>query len=379
MEADGHQIVRLNIGNPAPFGFEAPEVIVDSLRGSLSLSHGYSESQGLTEAREAIRDHYLDRAGFSELAIEDILIGNGVSELIGLALQALIEPGDEVLIPMPDFPLWTSATVLAGGVPVSYPCREDVGWEPDLEQLEALVTVRTKALVVINPNNPTGAVYGRSVLEGIVRLAQQHGLLLLSDEIYDRIVYPGHTHINTAAVAAGHPCLTFGGLSKTHRVAGFRSGWVAATGFPRRDAYLAGLRMLASMRICASVPSQRAIVPALKEDDSLAALLRPGGRLHDQMKAATHALRAIPGVTVHEPGGALYLFPRLDVDRFGVIDDERLVRDFLEREHVLLAHGRAFNWAEPDHLRLTVLPPQDVLRDVIGRLGRFLDGYSQRT
>ncbi|WNB89208.1 pyridoxal phosphate-dependent aminotransferase [Glutamicibacter protophormiae] len=378
LEAEGQEILRLNIGNPAPFGFEAPEAIVEALRGSLPDSHGYSDSQGLPEAREAIVEHYRERVGFPVLAIGNVLIGNGVSELVGLSLQALLEPGDEVLIPSPDYPLWTASTVFAGGTPVPYPCDEAQGWEPDVEAMAGLITPRTRAIVVINPNNPTGAVYSRAVLEGIAGLARRHGLVLLSDEIYDRIVYPGHVHVSTAQAAHDQPVLTFAGLSKTHRVAGFRAAWVAATGFSPTDGYLGGLRLLASMRMCASVPSQHAITAALRHDDSLRGLLVPGGRLHDQMKVTVEALRAIPGVTVHEPGGALYVFARLDTEVHPIIDDEQLVLDFLEAEHVLIVHGRAFNWQRPDHVRLAFLPEQGTLRDVIARFGSFLDSYEQR-
>lgn len=377
LQARGHSILRLNIGNPAPFGFDAPQVIVDALRDSLSSSHGYSDSQGLPEAREAISEHYATRWENPVVSIGDITIGNGVSELVGLALQALIEPGDEVLIPSPDYPLWTASTILAGGVPVPYRCDELEGWEPDVDAMAALITPRTRAIVIINPNNPTGAVYSRRVLAAIAALARRHGLVLLADEIYDRIVYPGHQHISVAQVAPDQPCLTFAGLSKTHRVAGFRAAWVISTGFGLDAGYLAGLHLLASMRMCASVPSQHAIVAALRHDQSLQALVSPGGRLHDQMKAAVSGLRAIPGVSVNEPGGALYVFPRLDPGVHDIHDDERLVLDFLDAEHVLLVHGRAFNWNRPDHLRLTFLPSQNQMLDVIERLSRFLSTYTQ--
>ena len=377
LENQGHEILRLNIGNPAPFGFYAPEVIVESVRREIPNSQGYSDSQGLFEAREAILDHYSVREGFPRLAIDDIVIGNGVSELVGLSLQALLEPGDEVLIPSPDYPLWTATTTLAGGIPVPYPCEEAHGWEPDLDAMASLITSKTRAIVLINPNNPTGAVYSVEVLEGIALLARRNGLVLLSDEIYDRITYPGNAHISTAVAAPDLPVLTFAGLSKTHRVAGFRAAWVIATGFAETDGYLRGLKLLASMRMCASVPSQRAITAALRHDDSLGAFLVPGGRLHDQMKSAVESLRNIPGITVHEPGGAFYVFAKLDPEVYPIIDDERMVLDFLEAEKVLLVHGGAFNWPEPDHLRLTILPEKEILVDVIRRLGRFLSTYEQ--
>ncbi len=380
LERRGQEVLRLNIGNPAPFGFEAPEVVVDALRDTLPHAHGYSESQGLGSAREAIRDHYAARPGFPAAGIDDILIGNGVSELVTLTLQALLEPGDEVLIPpSPDYPpLWTASTVLAGGVPRHYPCDETAGWAPDTEELGRMVTSRTRAIVIINPNNPTGAVYSRRTLDAIAAVADRHGLLLLSDEIYDRIVYPGHVHISTAQVAPMHPCITFSGLSKTSRVAGYRAGWVVATGFSPDDGYLAGLRLLASMRMCASVPAQHAITAALRHDDTIAALRSPGGRLYEQRALAVRLLQEIPGVTCHEPGGGLYAFPRIDPHVHGIVDDEQLVLDFLDAEHVLLVHGRAFNWTRPpDHLRIAFLPHPPVLADAMDRFARFLTGYRQ--
>jgi len=378
LERHGHEILRLNIGNPAPFGFEAPDVVVGALRDALPHAHGYSDSQGLDSAREAIRDHYAARPGFPDIGIDDIVIGNGVSELVTFTLQALLEPGDEVLVPSPDYPLWTASTVLAGGVPRHYPCDESAGWLPDVAELERMVTSRTRAIVVINPNNPTGAVYPQHTLDAIAAVADRRGLLLLSDEIYDRIVYPGHVHIPTAQVAPTHPCLTFSGLSKTSRVAGYRAGWVAATGFDPRDGFLTGLRLLASMRMCASVPAQHAIRAALRHDDSITALRMPGGRLFEQRALTVDMLRAVPGVSCHEPGGGLYAFPHLDPDHFGIVDDEQLVLDFLDAEHVLLVHGRAFNWPRPDHLRIAFLPDSAVLADALGRFARFLTGYRQR-
>ncbi|WP_420751341.1 pyridoxal phosphate-dependent aminotransferase [Rhodococcus sp. O3] len=377
LERRGQEVLRLNIGNPAPFGFEAPEVVLAALRDSLPHAHGYSESQGLGSAREAIQDHYAARPGFPVAGIDDILIGNGVSELVTLTLQALLEPGDEVLIPSPDYPLWTASTVLAGGVPRHYRCDETAGWEPDTEELELLVTSRTRAIVVINPNNPTGAVYSRRTLDAIAAVADRHGLLLLSDEIYDRIVYPGHVHVSTAQVAPTHPCITFSGLSKTSRVAGYRAGWVVATGFDPDDGYLTGLRLLASMRMCASVPAQHAIAAALRHDDTIATLRIPGGRLYEQRALTVRLLQEIPGVTCHEPGGGLYAFPRIDPHVHDIVDDEQLVLDFLEAEHVLLVHGRAFNWARPDHLRIAFLPRPPVLADAMERFARFLVGYRQ--
>lgn len=376
LEKRGEPILRLNIGNPAPFGFEAPPAIVDALRAALPHAHGYSESAGLPETREAIGAHYALRPGFPALGIEDITVGNGVSELVGLTLQALLEPGDEVLIPSPDYPLWTASTVLAGGRAVHYPCVESDGWTPDISAMESLIGPRTAAIVVINPNNPTGAVYGRAVLEQIAELARRHGLLLLSDEIYDRVVFPGFAHVSTAQVAPDVPCVTFAGLSKTHRVAGYRAAWMTATGFRDDDPFLSGVRLLASMRMCASVPAQHAITAALTQDSSLADLVAPDGRLTRQRDAAFGALDAIPGVDTQAAGGGLYLFPRLDPEVHAIRDDEQLVLDFLDAERILLVHGRAFNLHTPDHVRIAFLPEVDVLTDALRRLGAFLSGYS---
>ncbi|WP_431805630.1 aminotransferase class I/II-fold pyridoxal phosphate-dependent enzyme [Microbacterium paraoxydans] len=376
LEARGEEILRLNIGNPAPFGFEVPPVIVEALREALPHAHGYSESLGLTETRESIAAHYARRAGFPRVGVDDVTVGNGVSELVGIVLQSLLEPGDEVLVPSPDYPLWTASTVLSGGRAVHYPCVEEEGWLPDLDAMAALIGPRTVAIVVITPNNPTGAVYDRATLEGIAELARRHGLLLLSDEIYDRVVYPGHTHLSTAQVAPEQPCVTFAGLSKTHRVAGYRAAWAVASGFAPDDPFLSGMRLLASLRMCASVPAQHAIVAALEHDSSLDALVAADGRLTVQRDAATAALRAIPGVEVADAGGGLYLFPRLDPERYPVRDDERLVLDLLDAERILLAHGRGFHWPRPDHVRIAFLPEAPVLTDALERFGGFLQGYS---
>ena len=378
LERHGHSILRLNIGNPAPFGFDAPPAVIEALRGALPSAHGYSESAGIPSAREAVAEHLSARDGFPRVDPDDVLIGNGVSELVGLALQALLDPGDEILIPSPDYPLWTASAVFSGARVVHYACDEHAGWQPDIDAIASQITSRTRAIVVITPNNPTGAVYSRQTLSAIAELADRHGLLLLSDEIYDRIVYDDAVHVSTAQVATRQPVLTLGGLSKTHRVAGFRAGWVVATGFAHRDPYLQGLRLLASMRMCASVPAQHAIAAALRLDDTLPALVDVGGRLHAQREAAVRALERIPGVDVFTPGGGLYVFPRLDPHVHEIVDDERLVLDFLSAEHVLLVHGRAFNWRRPDHLRIAFLPDPDALTDAIERFGDFLDGYTQR-
>jgi alanine-synthesizing transaminase len=376
LEEAGHRILKLNIGNPASFGFEAPEeVLLDVIR-NLPSAEGYSDSQGLLSARTAIVQHYQQR-GLPELDdVDDVWLGNGVSELIMLALQAMLDDGDEVLVPAPDFPLWTAATSLSGGTPVHYLCDESAGWLPDLDDMAAKISPRTKAIVVINPNNPTGAVYPRSTLEGIADLARRHSLTVMADEIYDKILYDDAVHIPFAAVAPDLFTLTFNGLSKAYRLAGFRSGWLLVTG-PKKHArsYLEGLSVMANLRLCANVPAQHAIQTCLGGRQSIRDLVLPGGRLREQRDAAVQALRAIPGVSCVEPKGALYVFPRLDPDRYPIVDDQQFVLDFLREQRVLLVQGTGFNWPTPDHLRIVTLPRSADLTEAIGRLGSFLSDY----
>jgi alanine-synthesizing transaminase len=373
LEAEGHRVLKLNTGNPAPFGFEAPdELLVDMIR-SLPEAHGYGDSKGLLSARRAVVQHH-EAKGVDGLDVEDVYLGNGVSELITLALQALLEDGDEVLVPAPDYPLWTAATRLSGGRPVHYACDEQADWWPDLEDMAAKVTDRTRAVVVINPNNPTGAVYPRGVLEGIVELARRHGLVVFSDEIYDKILYDGVEHVSTASLAPDVLCLTFNGLSKAYRVAGFRSGWVVVSG-PKQHAqsYTEGLTLLASMRLCANVPAQHAIQAALGGHQSIEGLVLPGGRLHEQRDRAWRMLNDIPGVSCVKPQGALYCFPRLDPAVHRVDDDQQLVLDLLLQERILVVAGSGFNWPRPDHLRLVTLPHVEDLERAVGRIGAFLE------
>jgi alanine-synthesizing transaminase len=375
LEEEGRRIIKLNIGNPAPFGFEAPdEILVDVIR-NLPQAQGYSDSQGLLSARTAIVQHYQERGLAPD--VDDVWLGNGVSELITLSLQALLDNGDEVLIPAPDYPLWTAATSLSGGRPVHYLCTEDNGWQPDLDDLRSKITERTKALVVINPNNPTGAVYSEQVLEEIAALARQHGLVVLADEIYDKILYDDAEHLPFARVAPDVFTLTFNGLSKAYRVAGFRAGWMMVTG-PKRHAssYLEGITVLANMRLCANVPAQHAIQVALGGRQSIRDLILPGGRLLEQRDAAVAALHSIPGVSCVVPKGALYVFPRLDPEVYPIRDDQRFVLEFLRAQHVLVVQGTGFNWPHSDHLRIVTLPRPDDLTDAIGRLGEFLSAYS---
>ena len=375
LEEAGHRITKLNIGNPAPFGFDAPEeILVDVIR-NLPTSQGYSDSQGILSARTAVVQHYQSR-GIDITDPDEVWLGNGVSELIQLALQAMLNNNDEVLIPAPDYPLWTASTSLAGGKAVHYLCDESADWLPDVDDLAAKITDRTKAIVVINPNNPTGAVYPESILRRIADLAAANGLVVLADEIYDKILYGDAVHVPFAAVAPDVLTLTFNGLSKAYRLAGFRSAWLMVTG-PKAHAasYLEGITMLTNMRLCANVPAQHAIQTALGGRQSIKDLILPGGRLLDQRDAAVSALRAIPGVTVVEPKGALYVFPRLDPERYPITDDRQFVLDFLRAEHVLLVQGTGFNWSTPDHLRIVTLLQSPELVAAIGRLGSFLQAY----
>jgi alanine-synthesizing transaminase len=378
LEAEGHTILRLNTGNPAAFGFEAPHQIVRDVIAAIPHAHGYTDSRGILSARRAVVTRYETEPGFPEIDVDDVYLGNGVSELITMVMQALLDEGDEVLIPSPDYPLWTAMTSLSDGVPVHYRCDESAGWEPDLEHLRSLVTPRTKAIVVINPNNPTGAVYSREVLEGIAAIAREHSLLVLSDEIYDRILFDGAQHIPMATVAPDLLCLTFNGLSKTYRVAGYRSGWLVITG-PREHAtgFLEGITLLASTRLCPNVPAQHAVQAALGGIQSIDALIAPGGRLHEQRDVAYRGLTSIPGVDCVRPDGALYLFPRLDPNVHEIRDDARLVYDLLVSEHILLVQGTGFNWPTPDHLRIVTLPEARVLQEAIERMGNFLSSYRQ--
>jgi alanine-synthesizing transaminase len=375
LEEEGRRILKLNIGNPAPFGFEAPDEIVANVVRNLPLSEGYSDSQGVLSARTAIVQHYQEQ-GFVDVSVEHVWLGNGVSELISFALQALLDDGDEVLIPAPDYPLWTAATSLCGGRAVHYMCDESADWLPDIDDLAAKISPRTKAIVVINPNNPTGAVYPRWVLESIAELARKHGLVIMTDEIYEKILYDGAEHVPFASVAPDLFTLTFNGLSKAYRLAGFRSAWLLVTG-PRRAAgsYLEGLSILANMRLCPNVPGQHAIQTALGGRQSIHDLVLPGGRLREQRDAAMAALKQIPGVTCVQPRGALYVFPRLDPEVYPIEDDQQFVLDLLRDQHVLVVQGSGFNWPQPDHLRIVTLPRADDLTEAIGRIGAFLAEY----
>jgi alanine-synthesizing transaminase len=378
LEAEGHRILKLNIGNPAVFGFEAPEAIVRDVIAGLTNAHAYSESQGIQSARRAVVSRYQLVDDFPELDVGDVYLGNGVSELIIMTMQALLDDGDEVLIPAPDYPLWTAAVSLSGGTPVHYLCDEDDGWNPDIADLESKITSRTKAIVVINPNNPTGAVYSRSVLRQLVEVAREHQLLLLADEIYDRVLYEDAQHVSLATLAPDLLVLTYNGLSKSYRVAGYRSGWLTITG-PKAHAqgFLEGLNLLASSRLCPNVPAQLAIPAALGGYQSIGELVGPGGRLLEQRDIAVQMLEKIPGISCVVPQGAMYVFPRLDPEVHEIHDDAQLVLDLLLQEKILVVQGTGFNWPHPDHLRIVTLPWAHELRDAIERMGNFLASYSQ--
>lgn len=377
LEREGHEILKLNIGNPAVFGFEAPPEILEAMREALPKAQGYSDSRGILPAREAVAEHCAG-LGIEGVGPDDVLIGNGVSELISLVLQALISPGDEILIPSPDYPLWTAQVTLAGGHAVHYPCDEQNGWMPDLGAIEELVTPRSKGIVLINPNNPTGAVYSPELVRGFAELAERHGLVLMSDEIYDHILYDDARHEHAARHVTGTLCLTFSGLSKIQRVAGYRAGWVVASGDRGIAAdFLEGLRLLANMRMCANVPAQYAIPVALSSASNwsgIAELCAPGGRLREQRDAALRLLGEIPGVSCAAPGGAMYLFPRLDPARYDIHDDQRFVIELLRATRVMITNGRGFNLVTPDHVRFVTLPPVGVLSEAIGRIADYLDG-----
>ena len=378
LEEQGHRILKLNTGNPAPFGFEAPPEILQDILRNLSTAHGYGDSKGLLAARRAVVMHYEER-GLEDLTVEDVFIGNGVSELIQMSMQALLDDGDEVLVPAPDYPLWTASVSLAGGTAVHYRCDEQADWYPDLADIEAKVTARTRGIVVINPNNPTGAVYSDELLTGIAEIARRHNLIIYSDEIYDKILYDDAKHTSTALFAPDLLCLTFNGLSKAYRVAGFRSGWMVVSG-PKEHArsYLEGLNILASMRLCANMPAQHAIAAALGGRQSIKDLILPGGRLLKQRDTAWKLLNEIPGVSCVKPRGALYAFPRLDPKVYPIKDDAQLVLDLLKREHIYVVQGTGFNWPEPDHFRLVTLPRVEDLSDAVTRIGSFLQSYVQR-
>ncbi len=374
LEAEGHKILKLNIGNTAPFGFEAPEAIVADMTRHLPDAQGYVDSKGIYSARTAVAQYYQSR-GLKDTTVEDVYIGNGVSELISMVLQAFVDDGNEILVPAPDYPLWTGAVSLAGGTPVHYRCDEDNGWNPDLADIESKITEHTQALVIINPNNPTGAVYSPEIVRGLIDIARRHDLVVMADEIYEKIVFDDAVHHHAAEYAGDDVlCLTFSGLSKAYRVCGYRAGWVMISG-PKHEAadFLEGLTLLSNMRMCANVPAQHAIQTALGGYQSINELIVPGGRYHDQIKLASRLLNEIPGVSCVEPRGALYCFPRLDPEVYPIEDDEAFVIDLLRAKKILVTHGTGFNWPDTDHFRLVTLPDEDVLTEAIGRIAEYLE------
>jgi alanine-synthesizing transaminase len=376
LEAEGHRILRLNLGNPAPFGFEAPPDIVADMARELTHAQGYSDSKGILPARRAVVAYHQGK-GIADIDVEDVWLGNGVSELITMTLQALLNDGDEVLIPAPDYPLWTAITTLCGGNARHYLCDESADWLPDVADVERKISDRTRALVIINPNNPTGAVYPREILDELIEIARAHQLLLLADEIYDQILYDDAEHVSVATLAPDLSCITFNGLSKAYRVAGYRAGWAVLSG-PKEHArsFIDGLTLLSNMRLCPNVPAQHGIQAALSGPPSVHSLVLPGGRLHDQRNLAVERLNAMPGVSCTRPRGALYVFPRLDPAVHPIHDDEAFVLEFLRQEHVLIGNGTGFNWPTPDHVRIVTLPSVGDLADALDRFERFLSARS---
>lgn len=377
MEDEGHRILKLNIGNPAPFGFEAPDDILKDVIYNLPTSQGYSESSGIYAARVAVMQYYQQK-NIQNIRVNDIFIGNGVSELIMMSMQALLNTGDEVLLPAPDYPLWTAAVSLSSGTPVHYRCDEQAGWFPDIEDIKSKITSRTKAIVLINPNNPTGAVYDETLLRQVIEVAREHGLIIFSDEIYDKILYDGAKHTCIASLADDLVFVTFGGLSKNYRVAGFRAGWLLVSGNKRlAKSYIEGLNMLSSLRMCANVPCQSAIQTALGGYQSINDLIIDGGRLKVQRDLATTMLNDIPGISCVAPRGAMYCFAKVDAEMFNITNDEQMIYDLLNSEKILLVHGRAFNLQEGIYFRLVFLPHSDELKPALQRIANFFDSYRQ--
>lgn len=377
MEAAGTHILKLNIGNPAPFGFRTPDEVVYDMSQQLPDTEGYSPSKGLFSARKAIMQ-YAQLKNIPNVSIDDIYTGNGVSELINLSLSALLDNGDEVLVPSPDYPLWTACVNLAGGTAVHYVCDEDSEWYPDIDDMRSKITDKTKAIVIINPNNPTGALYPKEVLQQIVDLAREHQLMIFSDEIYDRLVMDGLEHISIASLAPDLFCVTFSGLSKSHMIAGWRVGWMVLSGNKRlaKD-YIEGLNMLANMRMCSNVPAQSVVQTALGGHQSVKDYLVPGGRIYDQRELVYNMLNDIPGITAVKPKASFYIFPKIDVKKFNIHSDEQFALDLLHDKHILISHGGAFNWQEPDHFRVVYLPRISMLKETIGEIGDFFSTYWQ--
>lgn len=378
LESEGAHILKLNIGNPAPFGFRTPFEVIQDMREQLPECEGYSDSRGLFSARKAIMQ-YAQLKGLPNVSMDGIYTGNGVSELINLCMQALLDTGDEILIPSPDYPLWTACATLAGGTPVHYRCDEQADWNPDLADMEAKITPRTKAVVIINPNNPTGAVYAKEVLEGIVEIARKHQLMIFADEIYDRLCMDDAEHVSIASLAPDLFCVTFSGLSKSHMIAGYRIGWMIVSGNKRLgEDFMLGVNMLSNMRLCSNVPAQSIVQTALGGHQSVKGYVAPGGRVCEQRNYVYEALNAIDGITAVKPKAAFYIFPKMDVKKFNIRDDEQFALDLLHQKGILITRGGGFNWPEPDHFRIVYLPPMDVLHEAMEDLAEFFERYRQR-
>lgn len=377
MEEEGKEILKLNIGNPYPFGFSAPQEVILDMLSNIRTSQGYSDSKGIFSARKAIMQ-YAQLRNIPNVSMNDIYTGNGVSELINLCMQALLDNGDEILIPAPDYPLWTATATLAGGNVVHYVCDEQSDWYPDIDDIRSKITDKTKAIVIINPNNPTGALYSKEILEEIVKVAEEFGLIIFSDEIYDRLVMDGEEHVSIASLAPDLFCVTFSGLSKSHMIAGFRIGWMILSGNKAiaRD-YIEGLNMLSNMRLCSNVPAQAVVQTALGGHQSVNDYIIPGGRIYEQREFIYNALCDIPGISAVKPKAAFYIFPKIDTKKFNITNDEQFALDLLREKKILIVHGSGFNWKDPDHFRVVYLPRIEVLEDAMGKLGEFLEYYRQ--
>jgi alanine-synthesizing transaminase len=377
MIAQGQDILKLNIGNPAPFGFRAPDKLLEVMSSNLEKTEGYSDSKGLIKSREAIVE-YCKKKNIPNVGPDDIYTGNGVSEMITLSMNGLLDNGDEILVPSPDYPLWTASVTLAGGKAVHYVCDEQSHWYPDIEDMRKKITDRTKGIVVINPNNPTGVLYPKEVLEQIVELAREYGLLIFADEIYDRLVMDGKTHIAIASLAPDLMVLSFNGLSKSHLIAGYRCGWMCISGDKSRaKGYIEGINLLSSMRLCANVPTQAVIPMALEMLDSTKELLVPGGRVYEQREFIYNALSDMPGISTVKPDAAFYIFPKMDVKKFAIKDDEKFALDFLKQKQILVTHGGGFHWEQPDHFRIVYLPAIETLKEACTRMNDFFEHYVQ--
>ena len=376
MEAQGEKILKLNIGNPAYFGFKAPQNILDIMEKNLDATEGYSDSKGLMHAREAIV-RYCRKKNIPNVTVNDVYTGNGVSELITMSMQGLLDTGDEILVPAPDYPLWTASVTLAGGRAVHYTCDEANHWYPDIDDMEKKITKRTKGIVVINPNNPTGVLYPKEVLEDIVALARKYELILFADEIYDRLVMDGKEHTALASLAPDLLTLSFNGLSKSHLIAGYRCGWMCLAGDKSKaKGYIEGLNLLSSMRLCSNVPSQAVIPAALDEENSALEILQKGGRVYEQREVVYDYVSSIPGLSAVKPDAAFYIFTKMD-DRFNIMDDEQFALDFLKQQKILVTHGGGFHWEQPDHFRIVFLPEVNVLNEACGRMEEFFSTYRQ--